>query len=252
MKTEGKSSLPGALPPALRLVGRSLAIAAIFALSPQLKANLAAAQPHASNAQSFFLVASHSMPDPVFQQSVILVLPTDDPPLVAGVIINKPTGVTLGNLFKRQLAPENQNQKVYFGGPVDLAAPLLIVRTMRPPKQAIRLWNNIYGVVDTGSISGILRDARSSNDTRLYLGRAQWAREQLRGELLEGAWSVVPVRTDLIFEHDSAKVWRILSQHEHVREIDTNCSGTGGLVASAICREHSTGSASMWLQKTAW
>jgi putative AlgH/UPF0301 family transcriptional regulator len=252
VKIEGKSSLPGRLPPALRLVGRSLAIAAIFALSPLLKANLAAAQPHASNAQSFFLVASHSMPDPVFQQSVILVLPTDDPPLVAGVIINKPTGVTLGNLFKRQLAPENQNQKVYFGGPVDLAAPLLIVRTMRPPKQAIRLWNNIYGVVDTGSISEILRDARSSNDTRLYLGRAQWAREQLRGELMEGAWSVVPVRTDLIFEHDSAKVWRILSQHEHVREIDTNCSGTGGLVASAICREHSTGSASMWLQKTAW
>lgn len=252
MKTEGKSSLPGALAPALRLGGRSLAIAAIFALLPLLKANLAAAQPHASNAQSFFLVASHSMPDPVFQQSVILVLPTDDPPLVAGVIINKPTGVTLGNLFKRQLAPENQNQKVYFGGPVDLAAPLLIVRTMRPPKQAIRLWNNIYGVVDTGSISEILRDARSSSDTRLYLGRAQWAREQLRGELLEGAWSVVPVRTDLIFEHDSAKVWRILSQHEHVREIDTNCSGTGGLVASAICREHSTGSASMRLQKTAW
>jgi len=160
--------------------------------------------------------------------------------------------VTLGNLFKRQLAPENQNQKVYFGGPVDLTAPLLVVRTTRPPKQAIRLWNNIYGVVDTGSISEILRDARSSNDTRLYLGRAQWAREQLRGELLEGAWSVVPVRTDLIFEHDSAKVWRMLSQHEHVREIDTNCWGTRGLVASTMCREHLTGNASMRLQKTVW
>jgi hypothetical protein len=114
----------------------------------------------------------------------------------------------------------------------------LVVRTTRPPKRAIRLWNNIYGVVDIDSISEILRDARSSNDTRLYLGRAQWAREQLRGELLEGAWSVVPVRTDLIFEHDSAKVWRMLSQHEHVREIDTNCSGTGGLLASTMCREH--------------
>ena len=252
MKTEGKCSPPCELAPALRLTGRSLAIAAIFVLSPLLKANLAGAQPHASNAQSFFLVASHSMPDPVFQQSVILVLPTDDPPLVAGVIINKPTGVTLGNLFKRQLAPENQTQKVYFGGPVDLTAPLLVVRTTRPPKRAIRLWNNIYGVVDIDSISEILRDARSSNDTRLYLGRAQWAREQLRGELLEGAWSVVPVRTDLIFEHDSAKVWRMLSQHEHVREIDTNCWGTRGLVASTMCREHLTGNASMRLQKTVW
>jgi putative AlgH/UPF0301 family transcriptional regulator len=60
---------------------------------------------------------------------------------------------------------------------------------------------------------------------RLFLGRAQWAQEQLRGELLEGAWNVVPVRGDLLFDHDSAKVWPMLSQHEHVREITAHYSG---------------------------
>jgi putative AlgH/UPF0301 family transcriptional regulator len=177
------------------------------------------------------------MPDPVFQQSVILMLPPDEPPLVAGVIINKPTDLTLGNLFKQPLALENRNQRVYFGGPVDLAAPLLVVRTARPPKQAIQLWSNVYAVVDADSISEILRDSRSGNDARLYLGRAQWAQEQLRGELLEGAWSVVPVRADLIFEHDSAKVWPMLSQHEHVREIDAHCSASGSLLPTTMCTD---------------
>jgi len=216
---------------------RSQATATIFALLALLGAALAAAEPHTSSAKSFFLVASRDMPDPVFQQSVILMLPPDEPPLVAGVIINKPTDVTMGNLFKQPLAPEHRSQKVYFGGPVDLTEPLLVVRTTRPPKPAIQLWTDVYAIADAGSISDILKDPRSGNDARLYLGRAQWAQEQLRGELLEGAWTVVPVRTDLIFTHDSAKIWPMLSQHEHVREIDAYCFETGGVLASTMCSQ---------------
>ncbi|MBV8360777.1 MAG: YqgE/AlgH family protein [Deltaproteobacteria bacterium] len=220
----------------VRLTHASLAVAAIFAIVALLGATLAVAEPRAATAKSFFLVASRSMPDPVFQQSVILMLPPDEPPLVAGVIINKPTDLTVGNLFKQPLPAENRNQKVYFGGPVDLTAPLLIIRTTRPPKPAIQLWTDVYAVADADSISDILKDPRYGNDTRLYLGRTQWVQEQLRGELLEGAWNVVPVRTDLIFERDSAKIWPMLSQHEHVREIDTRCFGTSsGMLASTMC-----------------
>jgi putative transcriptional regulator len=237
VKTEKENYPPCDLVPLFRLTRRRLATATIVALAVLLGATLAVAESYGASAESFFLVASRSMSDPIFQQSVILMLPPEEPPLVAGVIINKPTDLTLGNLFKQPLAPENRNQKVYFGGPVDLTAPLLVVRTTRPPKQATRLWNDVYAISDAGPISEILRDSRSSNDARLYLGRAQWAQEQLRGELLEGAWNVVPVRTDLIFEHDSAKVWPMLSQHEHVREIEAHCLGTGGVLASTMCSE---------------
>ncbi|MBV8056695.1 MAG: YqgE/AlgH family protein [Deltaproteobacteria bacterium] len=237
MKTKKKSFLPCNWIPRLRFTRAPLATATIFALLALLGAALAAADLHTPNAKSFFLVASRDMPDPVFQQSVILMLPADEPPLVAGVIINKPTDVTIGNLFKQPLAPEHRSQKVYFGGPVDLTEPLLVVRTTRPPKPAIQLWSDVYAIADAGSISDILRDPRSSNDARLYVGRAQWAQEQLRGELLEGAWTVVPVKTDLIFAHDSAKIWPMLSQHEHVREIDARCFETGGVLASTMCSQ---------------
>ena len=219
----------------VRFTRTSLAMATIFAIVALLGATLAVAEPRGATAKSFFLVASRSMPDPVFQQSVILMLPPDEPPLVAGVIINKPTNLTLGNLFKQPLAAENRNQKVYFGGPVDLTTPLLVIRTTKPPKPAIQLWTDVYAVADADSISDILKDSRYGSDARLYLGRAQWAQDQLRGELLEGAWNVVPVRTDLIFENDSAKIWPMLSQHEHVREIDTHCFGIGSMLASTMC-----------------
>jgi putative AlgH/UPF0301 family transcriptional regulator len=199
-------------------------------------ATLAIAGSHTSTANSFFLVASRDMPDPVFQQSVILMLPPDELPLVAGVIINKPTDVTLGNLFKQPLPPRHQNQKVYFGGPVELSTPLLVIRTATAPKGAIRLWSNVYAIAEPSSIRDILKNPRYGDDARLFLGRTQWLQQQLRGELLEGAWSVVPLRTDLIFEHDSAKIWSILSQHQHVREVGARTCETGALALS-MCGE---------------
>jgi putative transcriptional regulator len=235
LKTEKKPHRRLKLVPWLRSTHVSIAAAVIVAAVALVRATLVIAEPSGATAKSFFLVASRNMPDPVFQQSVILMLPPDQPPLVAGVIINKPTDMTLGNLLKEPLPPGNRNEKVYFGGPVELTAPLLVIRTSRPPKSAILLWSNVYAVADPDAIGDILKDARSGDDARLFLGRAQWVQEQLRGELLEGAWNVVPLRTDLIFEHDSAKVWPILSQHEHVREIDARTCGTGGALTPSMC-----------------
>ncbi len=230
MKTEKESSPPHDWVARFRLIHACFATVSILALVALLGAAPARAEHHDTNAKSFFLVASRSMPDPVFQKSVILMLPSDEPPLVAGVIINKPTDVTLDKLLKPPLPPGDRNQKVYFGGPVDLTEPLLVIRTAHPPKMAVRLWTDVYAIADPDSISDLLKDSLSSNNARVYLGRAQWAQEQLRGELLEGAWSVVPVRTDLIFTSDSAKIWPMLSQYEHVREIDARCFETGSVL----------------------
>jgi putative transcriptional regulator len=206
----------------------------VFSAAALIRSTRAAEAAQPGNTNAFFLVASRSMPDPVFQRTVIMVLPVDEPPLVAGVIINKPTDVMLGKLVQQPLAPAVRNEKVYFGGPVDLTTPLLVIRGARPPKAAVQLQPNVYAVDDPDSISNVLKTSRSVGDARLFMGRAQWAQEQLRGELLEGVWTVVPVRTDLIFEHDSAKVWSILSQHEHVREVDFRSGNASDLMTTPI------------------
>jgi putative AlgH/UPF0301 family transcriptional regulator len=196
----------------------------------------APARPSPTRAKPFFLVASRDMPDPVFQKSVILMLPPDEPPLVAGVIINKPTDVTLGNLFRQPLAANNRAQKVYFGGPVDLGRPLLVIRSTLPPAEATRLESNVFAIADPASISDLLRNSAYGDNARLFLGRAQWEEQQLRAELLEGAWTVVPLQTDFIFEHDPDKIWPILSQYEHVREVEARGCGPDELPI-AMCGE---------------
>jgi putative transcriptional regulator len=232
----GKASSPLCdLPSRIPLTRGCIAAVAIFVVVAVMGVTLATGAPRGTSAKSFFLVASHDMPDPVFQQSVILMLPPDEPPLVAGVIINKPTNVTLGKLLRSPVALEMRNQKVYFGGPVDLTTPTLVIRTSSPPKPSIQLSSDLYAVVEPSSITDFLKDSRSGSEVRLFLGRAQWAQEQLRGELLEGAWSVVPVKTDLIFEQDPARVWRILSRDNHFREIGTLCGRTGGVLTATMC-----------------
>jgi putative AlgH/UPF0301 family transcriptional regulator len=51
------------------------------------------------------------------------------------------------------------------------------------------------------------------------MGRAQWTRDQLRMEILRGAWDAMPADVDLIFKADSGAVWRGLQKHSHLREV---------------------------------
>jgi putative AlgH/UPF0301 family transcriptional regulator len=131
------------------------------------------------------------MPDPLFQQTVILMLPPSELPIVAGIVINKPTKMTLGQLFSHSPAIRNQAQSVYFGGPVDLTSPAILMRASRAPDATTRLFENVYMSDDAAPVRAFLERQESDKDLRLFLGRAQWTVDQLHSEIISGAW-VVP------------------------------------------------------------
>jgi putative transcriptional regulator len=179
------------------------------------------AQAQEIGTKPFFLIARADMPDPTFQQAVILMLPSssDHAPVVAGVIINQPTRVTLDELFRHMPSLKHPEEHAYFGGPVDYSLPLLITRGAKPSAHAIRLMDNLYisGGVETSA--EIVSKPWSPRDVRLFLGRAQWAPEQLRGEILHGAWDALPVNADLIFSQDPRSVWRGLQKQSNNKEV---------------------------------
>ena len=175
----------------------------------------------AQEANCYFLVARDDMPDPTFQQTVILMVPSaPENPIVAGVIVNKPTDVTLGRLFERLPAIKHPTEKVYYGGPVDDDEPLLFVRGAHPSKGTTRLMDNLYTGTSVDAITDILTHPWSPQDSRLFMGRAQWTRDQLRSEILRGAWDAMPAEVDLIFKSDPGAVWRRLQKHSHLREVE--------------------------------
>lgn len=175
----------------------------------------------AAKESCYFLVASDLMPDPTFQQSVILMVPSAPAnPIIAGIIINKPTRVTLGRLLGRLSGLKHPTEKLYYGGPVDDDEPILLVRAPHPVKGTTRLMDKLYTGTSPDAITDILTHPWSPQDTRLVMGRAQWTRDQLRMEILRGAWDAMPAEVDLIFKADAGAIWRGLQKHSHLREVD--------------------------------
>lgn len=145
-------------------------------------------------------------------------LPPAGGPLVAGIIVNKPTSITLERLFPHAPVLKNQGRTAYFGGPVDLNEPSLVLRISQAPMKATRLFDDVYLSTDTASIAGILGHPQPTRDVRLFFGRAQWTPDQLHSEILEGSWYIVPAKPDVIFSSDPASVWRMLVHRAQVHE----------------------------------
>jgi putative transcriptional regulator len=183
-----------------------------------MSARVFAAPPPDLSSTPYFLVATPDLPDPIFQQSVILVLPSQSP-LVAGFIINKPSPVTVGEVFREVDGLQHPGDKAYFGGPVDYTEPVLLMRGDHPPPGATRLASHLYVTTGLGTIAAILTRPIASGDQRLILGRSQWSSEQLHGEILQGAWETLPANIDLIFSPEPAKLWPQLVQQSHLRQV---------------------------------
>jgi putative AlgH/UPF0301 family transcriptional regulator len=147
----------------------------------------------------FLLVANPDIPDPVFQQTVILILPPSQLPLVAGIVINKPSKMTLGQLFHHSSAVRNPDQLVYFGGSVNLTSPAILMRAARAPDATTHVFDDVYISDDAGAVSEVLKRPGSDKDTRLFLGRAQWTVDQLHAEILSGAWIITKARSAAVF-----------------------------------------------------
>ncbi len=173
----------------------------------------------AADAKTYFLVASPEMGDPVFRYSVIMMVPTIQARLLAGVIINEPTGTSAREVFPHYPALENDPNTAYFGGPVDNGAPTLALRTTHPPDNAKQVLDDVYVTTNGETIAEILKGGTRSANLRIFLGRAQWLPEQLHAEIMEGAWYVVPADADQVFSADPTHLWRKLAERGQLQEV---------------------------------
>ena len=180
-----------------------------------------AQEPWRAGAKPSFLVATRSLSDPIFEQTVVLMLPpATNLPLVVGFIINKPTGVRVQKLFPNAPALRKHDETAYFGGPVELTEPALLLRAMRPGAEVTSIFEDISVTINPASVAGILKDSDPAKDLRILLGRAQWTPEQLHAEIMEGAWYVVPAQAKLVFSRDPGAMWRTLVQHAELQEVN--------------------------------
>jgi len=154
-----------------------------------------------------FLVARREMPDPLFRESVILMLPSMNPDVVVGLIVNKPTRITLGRVFSNDSTLKNQSDAAYFGGPVDIQAPSALFLSSKPSPGAVQIVGDLYISYDSDFIKGMLQKQGEVRDVHIFLGRSQWTPEQLRAEMQRGAWYSEREEHSLIFNPKPENIW---------------------------------------------
>jgi putative transcriptional regulator len=166
----------------------------------------------------YFLVASSDLSDPVFRHSVILIVPSTEMPLVAGIIINEPTATLAHAVFPDFPAFKDLPNPTYFGGPVDNGDPTIIARAANPMDKAAHLLDDVYVSTDRESIAAMIKDPSQSADLRVFSGRAQWKSDQLQMEIAGGAWYIAPAKAEMIFSTAPARLWRKLVSRAELLE----------------------------------
>jgi putative transcriptional regulator len=214
-----------------------LASAIFVACAALVPASRTAQETKRANVTAFLLVAVPDLPDPTFQQTVILMLPPTQMPLVAGIIVNKPTNIPLPKLFPRALALKHQ-VKAYFGGPVEITEPSLVMRASEPTGNVTLLFDNVYVSTDPDSITKLLKDEpQPDKNLRIFFGRTQWTLDQLHTEILAGLWYVVPAKADLVLSSDPGRVWRLLVERAQLHEVDVTRAQGSNARALFYCAE---------------
>lgn len=164
-----------------------------------------AAEP--GNATSaLMLTARAGLPDPNFNGSTVLVTNR-----IArgpfGIIVNRPTRLTLSQLFPDWTNIAHGDRKVHFGGPVDATSILFLFRSAIPREHAVEIVAGVYLGRDLDLLRTLLERNDARETVRVFIGYAGWEPDQLESEIARGDWTLAPASITAIFEAKPAHPW---------------------------------------------
>ncbi|MBX3331827.1 MAG: YqgE/AlgH family protein [Nitrospira sp.] len=151
------------------------------------------------------LVASPSLSDPNFHQTVLLVIEHGRGGTV-GLILNRPTNVLLSEALPDFTVLKRTNYRLFAGGPVGQTQLVLLFRLTQLLPDTRQIIAGIY-VGTPRVLERILTQPKPTETFRAFAGFAGWAPGQLEHEMLEGAWGILPSDAFSIFDNDPATLW---------------------------------------------
>jgi len=173
---------------------------ALLAMLVLACAGTAAAQ---GTGNALFLVAKPGLPDQNFRESVVLVR-HDESGETAGVIINRPTNMSLaqilpGERFNRFTEP------VFFGGPVMGQGLFAVYRAGKRVGDSVTILPEVHLALQASAVDELMQDPPKS--IRFYMGFSGWSAGQLRAEIDRGDWFVLDADADTVFTPDTRDLW---------------------------------------------
>jgi len=166
----------------------------------------AAATPSGNTLSSIILIARAGLPDANFNGSTVLVTNriASGP---FGIIVNRPTRLTVSQLFPDWKKNVHGDEKVYFGGPVDVTSVSFLFQSRTPRERAVEVLAGVYLSRDLDLLRTLLERDNPNEAVRVFIGYAGWEPDQLEAEIAGGNWKVAPASTGAIFEARPEHPW---------------------------------------------
>ncbi len=153
------------------------------------------------------LVASPSLHDPNFREAVVLIVEHGDEGTL-GVILNRSTEVLLSEALPDVTVLKGTSHRLFAGGPVQRNQLTLLFRVKDPPADARSVFDGVYVGGTPKLLERIITQAKPTETFRAFAGFAGWAPQQLKYEMLQGAWATLPPDAIAIFDQDPDTLWQ--------------------------------------------
>jgi len=152
------------------------------------------------------ITAGAQVRDPFFGDSVVLVL-NNLGPTPAGVVINRPTSLTVAHLFPERKHLAQVQDRVYFGGPVDFGSVWFLFRAAKAPEHAARACEGVYLSASKELLLRLLERDKPMDGLRIFAGHAGWGPGQLEAEIARGDWKLSRAEPAAIFSSKPEHPW---------------------------------------------
>lgn len=156
-----------------------------------------------------FLVASGNIRDPLFAETVILLIDYSNRGAM-GLIVNRPTEIKLSKVFPEIKGLKQKPYYVHIGGPVSINNMFLLMQSGSQPEGAVLVFNNIYVSSNKTLLMRTFDNLKAQERFRLYAGYAGWAPEQLDWEIARGDWHIMQADAEVIFDKTPLDIWQRL------------------------------------------
>jgi putative transcriptional regulator len=154
------------------------------------------------------LVASPTLTDPNFRETVVLIIEHGTQGTL-GVILNRSLKVLLSDALPEVATLKGTNYRLFAGGPVEISRLLLLFRLTDPPPPGARsVFDGVYFGGTPAVLERIITQGKPKETFRAFAGVSGWAPGQLDFEMLQGAWAVLPAEPIGIFDRDPATLWQ--------------------------------------------
>jgi putative transcriptional regulator len=149
------------------------------------------------------LIATPTLPTPIFNRSVILILEHGQEGAV-GVILNKPTNTTMTDLSGCIFDEEFEwDQPLYLGGPVQ--GPLAVLHTSEEMADR-EVIPGVFQTFDATKVQHVL--SHKIEPSIVVANCSGWTPGQLEGEIDHGTWMILPARAEHIFWAGRDDLWK--------------------------------------------